>query len=103
VASGGDRRIYAEAKGRTAAIGLDVDTITASSCAVCHLKRLALIQFAVVVTDVAGEVQLRVPERVRAVLRIHVHSATEDGEVSFVGDGGDPVTSRLSVTARECP
>jgi hypothetical protein len=48
-------------------------------------------QFAVVMPDVAVTAALRVPERVRAALRIHVYSVTEDGAVSFVGGGIDPV------------
>ena len=75
------KRIYAEAKGRTAAIGLDVDTLYGQL-----LRRMPIedsdARFAVVVPTEALSAALRVPERVRELLRIDVYSVDAEGQVS---------------------
>lgn len=66
-----DERLYAEAKGRTAAIGLDVDTLYGQL-----LRRMtdpnAGARYAVVVPAAAVPAALRVPDWVRQRLRIDV-------------------------------
>ena len=73
--------IYAEAKGRTAAIGLDVDTLYGQL-----LRRMPIedadARFAVVVPKEALGAALRVPDRVRELLRIDVYSVDAEGNVS---------------------
>lgn len=78
------RQIFAEAKGRTAAPGLDVDTMYGQI-----LRRMPVasddesVTFAVVVpAGVAERAALRVPERVRALLRIEVFAVGDDDQVA---------------------
>jgi hypothetical protein len=73
------RRLFVEAKGRTAAPGLDVDTMYGQI-----LRRMPLDaddtshHFAVVVpTGAAKKAELRVPARVRQLLRIAVYAIDE--------------------------
>lgn len=85
VASRGDERLVAEAKGRTQAIGLYVDTLYGQL-----LRRMdsdAEVQrtrYAVVVPEAARSAALRVPARVRASLGITVYVVSEAGEVHEV-------------------
>lgn len=71
----GDERLYAKAKGRTAAIGTDVDTLYGQL-----LRRMPdedpAARYAVVVPTVALKAALRVPAWVRDRLRLDVY---EDG------------------------
>ena len=74
-------RVYAEAKGRTAAPGLDVDTMFGQL-----LRRMAsddpAIRYAVVVPEGAAlTAALRVPAWVRDKLRIDVYGVSETGDV----------------------
>lgn len=75
------RRMYVEAKGRTAAPGLDVDTMFGQLLRRMPPDELGSVDFAVVVPDVAIRFVLRVPKRVRDVLRIRAFSVAEDGTV----------------------
>lgn len=84
VATQGARRLFVEAKGRTAAPGLDVDTMYGQI-----LRRMPMdtddvtVAFAVVVpTGPAERAALRVPERIRQLLRISVYTVSEDDRVS---------------------
>lgn len=77
-------RLYAEAKGRTSALGLDVDTMYGQL-----LRRMPLLDdpvgsFAVVVPTEAVKAALRVPPRVREALRVRVFAVDEDGGVAEV-------------------
>ena len=74
-------RLYVEAKGRTAAIGLDVDTMYGQI-----LRRMPIgaedgSRFAVVVPTEAVAAALRIPARVRELLRIEVYEVTLEGDV----------------------
>jgi len=73
--------LYAEAKGRTTDIGLDVDTMYGQI-----LRRMPIGEdpngrFAVVVPSGACAAALRVSQRVRELLRIEVYCVDEQGEV----------------------
>jgi hypothetical protein len=83
VADRDGQRMYVEAKGRTAAPGLDVDTMYGQL-----LRRMPTDEddephrFAVVVpTGAAERAALRVPTRVRELLRIVVYTVDEAGSV----------------------
>ena len=80
VAVRGDERLYAEAKGRTAAVGTDVDTLYGQL-----LRRTpdedASARYAVVVPTVAVAASLRVPAWVRARLRVDVFEVTDENQV----------------------
>jgi hypothetical protein len=76
----GDERLYAEAKGRTAAIGLDVDTPYGQL-----LRRMADpgagARYAVVVPTAAVQAALRVPAWVRQRLDVDVCEVDDVGRV----------------------
>ncbi len=75
----GDERLYAEAKGRTAAIGTDVDTLYGQL-----LRRMpdddATARYAVVPTVAVGAAS-RVPAWVRERLRLDVFEVTDGDQV----------------------
>ena len=81
LATRGAERLYAEAKGRTTAIGLDVDTAYGQL-----LRRMPPeaddARFAIVVPEEALGAALRVPSRVRKLLRLDVYTVSEDGTVT---------------------
>lgn len=83
VATRGSDRLFAEAKGRTAAMGLDVDTAYGQL-----LRRMPLTaddaRFALVVPTEAVAAAVRVPRRVRELLRLEVYCVAEDGSVAAV-------------------
>src|SRR4051812_17912496 len=72
--------LYAEAKGRTAAVGLDVDTMYGQL-----LRRMrdesAGARYAVVIPTEAVTAALRVPAWVRARLAVDVYEVAETGVV----------------------
>lgn len=76
----GDECLYAEAKGRTAAIGLDVDTLYGQL-----LRRMtdpdSGARYAVVVPTPAVQAALRVPAWVRQRLGIDVYEVDDAGTV----------------------
>lgn len=76
----GDEHLYAEAKGRTAAIGTDVDMLYGQL-----LRRMpdddATARYAVVVPSVAVGAALRVPAWVRERLRLDVFEVTDENKV----------------------
>jgi hypothetical protein len=76
----GEDKLYAEAKGRTMAIGLDVDTLYGQL-----LRRMknpeTSAQYAVVVPTAALVAALRVPAWVRDRLRIAVYEVDDEGAV----------------------
>jgi len=73
-------RLYAEAKGRTAAMGLDIDTMYGQL-----LRRMPAkptdARFAVVVPTKGVDAALRVPKRVRDLLEVDVYSVDDAGRV----------------------
>jgi hypothetical protein len=82
VASKNGETLYAEAKGRTTAIGLDVDTMFGQL-----LRRMKPVlkpgdSYAVVVPTEAATAVARVPSRVRDALRIRVFLVSPDGDVT---------------------
>lgn len=90
VAIRGGRRILAEAKGRTASPGLDVDTLYGQLLRRVPGDAVGRDVFAVVVPDVAVRFAARVPAEVRAALNIHIYGVAEHGSVSYAGSGTDP-------------
>ena len=74
--------LYAEAKGRTAAVGLDVDTVYGQL-----LRRMrdesAGARYAVVIPTEAVTAALRVPPWVRHRLAVAVYEVAETGAVSL--------------------
>lgn len=79
-ATKGPLTLYAEAKGRTEAMGLDVDTLYGQL-----LRRVpeeaedSLL--GVVVPERAVDAALRVPEWIRERLRVHIWAVSDDGRV----------------------
>ncbi|MGC1207011.1 MAG: hypothetical protein WA880_03535 [Ornithinimicrobium sp.] len=79
----GGEVLYAEAKGRTAAMGLDVDTLYGQLLRRMPNDRAADVRFAVVVPEEARAKATRVPERVRKLLNIDIYLVDQDGGVSI--------------------
>ena len=75
------RVLFAEAKGRTSATGLDIDTLYGQL-----LRRMdpgdGDARYAVVVPSTSLAAALRVSENVRAALRIDVFSVSDEGLVT---------------------
>ena len=84
VAERGDETLFAEAKGRTAAIGLNVDTLYGQLLRRVPLHDTGAARFGVVVPTSARTAALRVPEATRRLLRITVYLVDEDGRVEAV-------------------
>ncbi len=82
----GDHRLYAEAKGRTAAPGLDVDTLYGQLLRRMPPDELGRARFAVVVPANAAGAALRVPSRVRELLQVDVYTVANDGTVRQITD-----------------
>jgi hypothetical protein len=82
VAERGGEHLYVETKGRTAAIGLDVDTLYGQL-----LRRMpdesARARYGVVVPTAAVVAALRVPDWVRPRLKIDVYEVTNEGSVAL--------------------
>jgi hypothetical protein len=66
------QRLYAEARGRTAAIGLDVDTLYGQLLRRMPIAEDPQASFAVVVPSEGASAAARVPQRVREMLRIRL-------------------------------
>ncbi|GGD08680.1 hypothetical protein [Nocardioides daphniae] len=75
--------LYAEAKGRTSSVGLDVDTLYGQLLRRVPDEASDSI-LGVVVPELGVTAALRVPEWVRTRLRVHVWSVAEDGDVRLV-------------------
>jgi hypothetical protein len=86
LAEHGEERLYAEAKGRTTSIGLDVDTLYGQLLRRMPNEEVGKARFAVVIPDVARKAALRVPPRVRSLLHIDIFTVTEDGQVQCIND-----------------
>ena len=95
----GDERLYAEAKGRTTAIGLDVGTLYGQL-----LRRMADpgtgARYAVVVPTAALEAALRVPAWVRQRLDVDVYEVDEPAKFTHANERGQQ--AGVTTTAR-CP
>ena len=87
-ATRGDVTLFAEAKGRTKAVGLDVDTLYGQLLRRIPEDAPDLI-LGVVVPDGAVNAALRVPDWVRDRLRIHVWTVSDDGQVRLASSPGD--------------
>lgn len=83
LAKKGGVTLYAEAKGRTEAIGLDVDTLYGQL-----LRRVpedgSSPVLGVVVPEKAVTAALRVPQWIRDRLRVHVWAVSDEGQVRLV-------------------
>ena len=75
-------RLHVEAKGRTAAIGTDVDTMYGQILRRMPIAEDAEARFAVVVPSEAQTAVLRVSPRLRELLRIDVYVVDESDHVS---------------------
>jgi len=78
--------IYAEAKGRTKAIGLDVDTLYGQLLRRMPIADESISRFAVVVPSAAVAAATRVPPRVREMLRIDIYEVTDGGHIVKLED-----------------
>ena len=86
VAQKDGHRIFAEAKGRTAAIGLDVDTMFGQLLRRMPQERPGPdTRFAVVVPTEASAAVERVPAWVRSELGIDLYVVSQDGSVAKGG------------------
>jgi hypothetical protein len=65
--------LYVEAKGRTKAIGLDVDTLYGQLLRRMPIAEDPTARFAVVVPSEGAKAARRVPERIRQLLRIDLY------------------------------
>lgn len=83
-ATRGDERLYAEAKGRTAEIGLDVDTLYGQLLRRMPANEVGKAHFGVVIPREALSAALRVPLRVRNLLHIDVFVVDEREQVKQV-------------------
>lgn len=72
-----------EAKGRTAALGLDVDTLYDQLLRRMPAEHVGEASFAVIVPDEAVKAALRVPSRIRERLGIDVYAVDEAGRVEL--------------------
>lgn len=78
----GDERIFAEAKGRTTELGLDVDTLYGQLLRRMPADEVGRAEFGVVVPTEARSAALRVPKRIRDALGIVVYTVDVDGRVN---------------------
>lgn len=85
VAERGDQKVFAEAKGRTAAQGLDVDTMYGQILRRMPSPMPPNARFGVVVPASARHHALRVPQEIRDALKIDVYVVADDGSVEMVG------------------
>lgn len=83
--------LYAEAKGRTMAPSVDVDTLYGQLLRRMPSDADSRVRFAVVVPDGRRREALRVPARIRALLGIEVYTVSDAGLVCALEE---PVTGR---------
>ena len=79
--------LYAEAKGRTKAIGLDVDTMYGQLLRRMPGEEVGKARFGVVVPEEARDAALRVPSSIRKLLDITIFVVTSDGEIQIIEAG----------------
>jgi hypothetical protein len=90
----GDQVMYAEAKGRTAATGLDIDTMYGQLLRRMPAEAVGKAEFAVVVPTSALSAALRVPVRIRELLGIEIYAVDEQDAVEHhapLGQGEPPI------------
>ena len=75
-------RLYVEAKGRTAAIGPDVDTLYGQFLRRMPEQEVGTARFEAVVPVEDLDAALRVPSRVRQIRGIDIYSVDAAGEVT---------------------
>jgi hypothetical protein len=86
VAHRGAEVVYAEAKGRTKAIGLDVDALYGQLLRRMPIAEDSSSRFVVVVPSAAVDAATRIPLRVRKMLRVDVYEVDDNGDVTKVED-----------------
>lgn len=89
----GTEAMYAEAKGKTSAVGLDVDTMYGQLLRRMPPGEVGHAEFAVVVPTSALSAlsaALRVPARVRELLGIEVYAVDDQNVVEHHPGPGDP-------------
>jgi hypothetical protein len=87
VAHRGNETIYAEVKGRTKSRpGAGLDTLYGQLLRRMPAEEDPNTKFAVVIPTGAEAAALRVPRRVRDVLRIDVYAVSDDGQVERLAD-----------------
>lgn len=79
-----NERLYAEVKGRTSSPGLDVDTLYGQLLRRMPDELPSETRFAVVVPEETARAALRVPARVRSLLRIDLYAVSAEGQVRLV-------------------
>jgi hypothetical protein len=89
-ATRGTQVMYAEAKGKTAAVGLDVDTMYGQLLRRMPPSEVGFAEFAVVVPTSALAAALRVPAWVRELLKIEIYAVDDDGGVEHHHGQGEP-------------
>jgi hypothetical protein len=90
VAERGEERLYAEVKGNTKSRpGASLDTLYGQLLRRMPAEEIdePMTRFAVVVPSNAEAAALRVPRRVRVLLRIDIYTVTDDGQVELHPDG----------------
>lgn len=85
VAERNGERLYAEAKGRTAAVGLDIDTMFGQILRRMPIADDPQFRFAAVVPAEAETAVRRIPERVLQLLRVETFAVDDLGGVRRVG------------------
>lgn len=90
VAERGLERLYAEAKGVTASVGLDVDTLYGQLLRRTPVGHGSSATFGVVVPPRLRAAALRVPARTRAALGIVVYIVEDNGTVIMLRPDDEP-------------
>ena len=93
VARRGSETIYAEVKGRTKSRpGAGLDTLYGQLLRRMPAEEVSdpTTRFAVVIPTGAEAAALRVPRRVRDLLRIDIYAVSDDGQVERLSDSEDP-------------
>jgi hypothetical protein len=88
-ATRGGQTLFAEAKGRTTAIGLDVDTLYGQLLRRLPEEADPNTVLAVVVPEEAVKAALRVPHWVRSRLGVDVYAVSNQGDVAKVATSVD--------------
>jgi hypothetical protein len=86
VAERNEERLYAEAKGRTKSMGLDVDTLYGQLLRRMPTQEAKPKRFGIVVPLEGRNLALRVPARIRRMLDIEIFLVDEGGKVEQIGD-----------------
>lgn len=90
VAERGGITLYAECKGRTSAIGLDVDTLYGQLLRRIPAQRSDELRLGVVVPTEAAAAALRVPSWVRQLLAVTIYAVDLNGTVMEISPQTPP-------------